>query len=146
MIAAALIAAAVPAGQVFACTPVLVWDGDGPIRCAEGPRVRLVAIAARELDGTCRAPQPCPRASGIAARDRLVRLLGGARGRTADGHVRVRGPALTCRSSGPDRYGRTVARCASARTGDLSCVLSRSGVVAAWPAYGPACIGERGRR
>ena len=31
----------VPAGEVFTCTPVSVWDGDGP-------RVRLAGIAARE--------------------------------------------------------------------------------------------------
>ena len=26
----------VPAGETFACTPTAVWDGDGPIWCAEG--------------------------------------------------------------------------------------------------------------
>ncbi len=38
-------------GDGFACTPVRVWDGDGPIWCSEGPRVRLAGIAAREMDG-----------------------------------------------------------------------------------------------
>lgn len=42
----------VPHGEAFECTPVAVWDGDGPIWCAEGPRLRLAGIAARELDGT----------------------------------------------------------------------------------------------
>jgi endonuclease YncB( thermonuclease family) len=35
------------AGAAFTCTPVRVWDGDGPIWCAEGPKVRLAGIAAR---------------------------------------------------------------------------------------------------
>lgn len=52
----------VAAGLVFLCTPTLVADGDGPVWCAEGPRIRLAGIAARELDGTCRPGHPCPRA------------------------------------------------------------------------------------
>ena len=76
LIAASIVAA----GASFACTPTRVWDGDGPVWCAEGPHVRLAGIAAREMDGTCRANQPCPDASAIEARDALVVLLGGARG------------------------------------------------------------------
>lgn len=45
----------VAASAAFLCTPVAVWDGDGPIWCAEGPKIRLGSIAARELDGSCRA-------------------------------------------------------------------------------------------
>lgn len=33
------------AGETFACTPTHVWDGDGPIWCEEGPRLRLAGIA-----------------------------------------------------------------------------------------------------
>lgn len=47
----------VPAGQSFRCTPVAIYDTDGPIWCAEGPRLRLNAVAAREADGTCRRGQ-----------------------------------------------------------------------------------------
>lgn len=70
-----LAVAVVPSGQAFICTPVRVWDGDGPVWCREGPRIRLAGIAAREIDGSCRKGHPCPRASGIAARDALVRAL-----------------------------------------------------------------------
>jgi len=56
-------AATAPAGETFTCTPTRVWDGDGPIWCAEGPRIRLSGIAAREMDGTCRPNHPCPRAT-----------------------------------------------------------------------------------
>jgi endonuclease YncB( thermonuclease family) len=54
----------VGAGKSFKCTPVAVWDGDGPIWCAEGPRIRISGVAAREIDGTCRANQPCPWPAG----------------------------------------------------------------------------------
>src|SRR5687767_12542809 len=52
--------AIVASGQSFACTPTAVWDGDGPIWCAEGPKIRLAGIAAREIDGTCKKGHPCP--------------------------------------------------------------------------------------
>ena len=71
-----LAASVVPAGQLFDCTPTAVWDGDGPIWCAEGAHIRLSGIAAREMDGTCRPGHPCPAAGPIAARDHLVALLG----------------------------------------------------------------------
>jgi endonuclease YncB( thermonuclease family) len=136
----ATLSLAIGAGQLFTCTPTRVWDGDGPIWCAEGPKVRLAAIAAREIDGTCRPRQPCPRAGGVEARDRLVQLLGGARGQSRDGHVLVQGPALACRSAGPDDYGRTVAWCAApAPVGDLSCALVKAGIALRWARYG----GER---
>ena len=68
----------VPSGQTFQCTPVAVWDGDGPVWCAEGPRIRLAGVAAREIDGTCKSNQPCPAVGAFDARDRLVRLFGGS--------------------------------------------------------------------
>src|SRR4051812_27558310 len=82
----------VPAGRTFVCTPTHVWDGDGPLWCAEGPKVRISGIAAREMDGTCRSNQPCPNATAEEAKAALVRLLGGGRGQSPDGHVLVAGP------------------------------------------------------
>src|SRR3546814_18480435 len=70
----------VAAGLIFLCTPTLVADGDGPVWCADGPRIRLAGIAARALDGTCRRRPPCPRAGPTAARNALVALPGGPRG------------------------------------------------------------------
>ena len=93
----------IPAGTRFQCTPTAVWDGDGPIWCREGPKLRIAGVAAREIDGTCKANQPCPPVSGIDARDRLVRLFGGARGRRPEGHIR--GPS--CVASLQSARGRT---------------------------------------
>src|SRR3546814_20850472 len=95
MLFALLLAATViPDGQVFACTPTRVWDGDGPIWCREGMHVRLAGIAAREIDGSFRPGQPCPEASALAARSPLVILLGCAPGRTSTANISDDGPPL----------------------------------------------------
>lgn len=130
-----LLSSIVAAGQTFICTPVAVWDGDGPIWCAEGPKIRLAGIATREIDETCRDGHPCPRASGVAARDHLVRLIGRQRGLAKTGHIQVRGPALTCRSDGSAGGSRTAAWCTHPRTGDLSSAMVRSGFALRWDRY-----------
>ena len=125
----------IPAGTRFQCTPTAVCDGDGPIWCREGPKLRIAGVAAREIDGTCKATQPCPSVSGVEARDRLVRLFGGARGRRSEGHVLVRSPAMTCHSAGPAGGGRTAAWCHSTAFGDLSCATVRAGGAVRWARY-----------
>lgn len=124
-----------PAGQNFECTPTRVWDGDGPIWCAEGPRIRLSGIAAREMDGTCNPNQPCPAASAEEARDALVRLVGRATGRSAQGHVLVTGPTMRCQSVGSGVGNRTAAWCVSPQGGDLSCAMVRGGWALRWERY-----------
>lgn len=140
MIVAAL--AIVAAGQTFNCTPTAVWDGDGPIWCAEGPRIRLAGIAAREMDGTCRPGHPCPASTGRAARDHLVKLLGGSRGALPTGHVTVRGPRLSCVSEGSAGGARTAAWCSAPALGDLSCRMVKSGHALRWDRYwrGRKCL------
>lgn len=116
-----LAAQVVPAGQNFQCTPTRVWDGDGPLWCAEGPHLRIAGIAARESDGTCRSNQPCPAATAEQARDALVAVVGTPRGVAPEGHVLVSGPTMTCRSEGGAGGNRTAAWCMSPRSGDVSC-------------------------
>ena len=58
MIPLLLLASVVAPGATFTCTPVAVWDGDGPIWCAEGPRIRLEGIAARIARHAGHAPDP----------------------------------------------------------------------------------------
>jgi len=125
----------VAAGRVFTCTPVAVWDGDGPIWCAEGPKIRIAGVAAREIDGSCRPGQPCPSVSGVDARDRLVRLLGGPRGKLATGHIKVSAVSLNCISEGNGKGDRTAAWCKSPRFGDLSCAVVAAGGAEEWTRY-----------
>jgi len=131
-----LIAASIVAsGQIFTCTPVRVWDGDGPVWCEEGPRLRLSGIAAREMDGTCNAGQPCPDASAIEARDALVGLLGGRRGVMPTGHIIVAGGPMRCASTGPAGGSRTGAWCTLPAGADLSCAMVATGTVLKWARY-----------
>lgn len=125
----------VPAGQPFMCTPTHVWDGDGPIWCQEGPRVRLAGIAARELDGTCKPGHPCPLANAKAARDALVGLVGTPTGVGRYGHILVIGPTMRCRSDGSARRNRTAAWCVSPRGGDINCAMLRGGWALRWDRY-----------
>lgn len=125
----------VAAGRTFTCTPTAVWDGDGPIWCAEGPKIRIAGVAAREIDESCSLGQPCPTVSGEAARDRLVALFGGARGTLPTGHVKVRAPAMTCQSDGSAGGSRTAAWCRSPAFGDLSCAVIARGGAIRWARY-----------
>jgi endonuclease YncB( thermonuclease family) len=137
----------VPEAETFACTPVQVWDADGPIWCAEGPRVRLHGIAAREMDGTCRDKHPCPDMAPIAARDVLIALLRpAATGRTSTGHLRLAGaPPLTCRSHGGAGGNRTAARCLLPDARDLGCRLIARGAALEWPRYSKGAYRACGR-
>jgi endonuclease YncB( thermonuclease family) len=131
-----LLAASIVAfGQTFTCTPVRVWDGDGPVWCEEGPRVRLSGIAAREMDGSCNANQPCPDASAIEARDALVNLMGGPRGTAHTGHIIVAGRPMRCVSTGPAGGSRTGAWCSLPSGIDLSCAMVATGTVLIWERY-----------
>lgn len=128
-------AAVVPEGQAFVCTPTRVWDGDGPVWCREGPRLRLSGIAARESDGTCNSNQPCPRASATQARDTLVSLIGRPVGKSPHGHILVSGPTMRCVSTGSAGGNRTGAWCVSPKSGDISCAMVRSGTALKWDRY-----------
>jgi len=130
-----LAAQVIAAGTTFSCTPTAVWDGDGPIWCAEGPKLRVAGVAAREIDESCRRNQPCPSVSGLAARDRLVRLLGGPKGSMPTGHVRVYAATMVCLSEGGAGGDRTAAWCRSKSLGDLSCAVIKAGGAVPWPRY-----------
>jgi endonuclease YncB( thermonuclease family) len=129
------IALVIATGQTFGCTPTHVWDGDGPIWCAEGPRIRLSGIAAREMDGSCSPGHPCPDASATAARDGLAQLLGKVTGMAATGHLLVKGPRLTCVSAGGAGGRRTAAWCVSPVHGDISCAMTKAKLVERWAKY-----------
>ena len=135
MMLLALAAVVVTAGETFTCTPTRVYDGDGPIWCAEGPSVRIAGIAAREMDGTCRVGQPCPAATAGQARDALVGLFGGPRRTNSTGHVVVYAQPMVCRSQGSAGGSRTAAWCTLSSGQDLSCAMLATGTVLRWDRY-----------
>lgn len=122
-------------GATFTCTPTHVWDGDGPIWCEEGPKIRLSGIAAREIDGECRPGHPCPEADGVSARDALVSFIGKPVGKGPHGHVLVKGAPLRCVSEGSGKGSRTAAWCSTPKGVDLSCAMVRSGMALRWARY-----------
>ena len=102
--------------QTFSCRVSNVHDGD-TLRCADGTRVRLHAVAAREINETCSAGHPCPTASAAAARMALVKL---AENRTLD-----------CRRTGRS-YNRVTAICDNDEGIEINCAMVRSGTTLIW--------------
>lgn len=115
------------AGKQFPCTVQSVYDGDGPINCAERDtqgnqvRVRIRGIEARDADNSCRHPNLCPEASGAEARAVMERLAVGR---------------LDCTSFGPS-YNRVDAFCRNPGGQDLSCEMLKSGTAVRWEQYDP---------
>jgi endonuclease YncB( thermonuclease family) len=107
-------------GVRFRCTVTSVYDGDGPIHCREGASIRLNAIAAREMDGTCRPGQPCPEASALEAKHELQSIV--------LGHI------LSCRQTGTS-YNRVVAICWTESGLEVNCAMVRSGKALLWDRY-----------
>jgi len=108
-----------PPAERFICEVARVTDGD-TFRCADGVRVRLHAVAARELDETCGPNHPCPAASGAAAKAELERLVGGR--------------SVDCTRTGRS-YNRVTAVCWTPTRVEVNCALVRSGVAVIWPRY-----------
>lgn len=113
--------------DVFTCRVARITDGD-TLRCADGTRVRLNAVAARETDGSCSPGQPCPPASAAAATAELARL--------ASGQV------LQCRQTGTSSR-RKVAICVNEAGAEINCAMVRSGTALVWPRFArenPICV------
>lgn len=103
----------------FRCQVASVHDGD-TLRCADGTRVRLHAVAAREIDESCSPGHPCPAASAFAARETLLRL---AAGRT-----------LNCVQTGTS-YDRVTAICNAPSGTEINCAMVRSGTTVLWERF-----------
>lgn len=113
--------------DVFTCRVAKINDGD-TLRCADGTRVRLNAVAARESDGSCTPGHPCPPASAEAATAELARL--------ADGQD------LQCRQTGTT-YDRKAAICVNEDGVEINCAMVRSGTALVWPRFAdenPICV------
>lgn len=103
----------------FTCEVSDVHDGD-TLRCADGVRVRLHAVAARELDGTCSPGHPCPAASAESARAALQQLA--AR------------QTIQCWPIGKS-YGRVTAICRTSTGLEINCAMVRSGTTLVWDRF-----------
>ncbi|MEN5168635.1 nuclease [Brevundimonas pondensis] len=112
----------------FLCDVAHVNDGD-TLRCKDGTRIRLHAVAAREADETCSPGHPCPSASGASATAALNRL--------------VAGKSLTCEVTGRS-YRRITAICRRSDGEEINCAMVRSGTTVIWDKFNrqrPLCRG-----
>lgn len=107
------------AGSTFTCQVASIHDGD-TLRCVDGIRVRLHAVAAREIDETCSPGHPCPEASAASARQALVDLAGGE--------------TLSCARTGTS-YDRVTAICRNSRGVEINCGMIRSGTAVVWEKF-----------
>lgn len=108
-----------PPEATFLCDVAHVNDGD-TLRCKDGLKVRLHAVAAREADETCSPGHPCPSASGASATATLNRLAAGKR--------------LTCVPTGRS-YKRITAICRTSDNEEVNCAMVRSGTTLIWDRF-----------
>lgn len=117
-----MIADAPPA---FECIVVSVYDGDGPIHCANGVKIRVAGIQAPDFERAepCRrrkAGYVCSNLEAALAQQRVSRL--------------VMGKTLACHQVGTS-YARIVARCTLPDRSDLACSIVTLGAAEWWPGY-----------
>jgi len=120
------LAAASLEASSFSCRVSSITDGD-TLRCVDGTRIRLHAVAARERDGSCSPGHPCPTASAAAATAKLTEL--------------AQGQALSCRQIGTS-YDRVTAVCRNEANVEINCAMVESGTALLWPkfnAQSPIC-------
>lgn len=105
--------------NAFTCRVTNVHDGD-TLRCQDGTRVRLHAVAARELDESCRSGHPCPAATGAAAQRALSDL--------------ALGQVLNCEQTGTS-YERVTAICRNEKGIEINCEMVNNGLALIWPKF-----------
>ncbi|RVQ68754.1 thermonuclease family protein [Croceicoccus ponticola] len=113
--------------NVFECRVSSITDGD-TLRCWDGSRVRLNAVAARETNGTCSPGHPCPAATAEEATDKLRELAGGQ--------------TLQCRQTGTS-FNRKAAICVNESGVEINCAMVKSGTALIWPKFAtenPICV------
>lgn len=109
----------------FICQVVKVHDGDGPIWCANGIKVRVAGVQAPDYENTTpcrehRAGYVCSNAAADRSRD-VTRSI-------------VLHKRLTCDPVGKS-YARVVARCTLPDGRSLSCALIAHGAATRWDRY-----------
>ena len=104
----------------FVCQVQRIHDADGPLWCANGAKVRVAGVNAREVDGSCRRGAPCPTMRHQQANPIAERLTLGKR--------------LMCQPVDTS-YRRVVARCTLPDGRSLSCALIAAGAAVRWDRY-----------
>jgi endonuclease YncB( thermonuclease family) len=112
----------------FSCKVTRVHDGDGPLWCSNGVKVRIAGVQAPDFESAspCRAADPrrvnyrCNNAAAKRSQQIVERL--------------VLRQTLSCEAAGKS-YTRVVARCTLPDGRSLSCATIASGAAARWDRY-----------
>lgn len=110
---------------VVICSVVKVHDGDGPLWCANGVKIRIAGIQAPDYENAepCRKSRSAYVCSDVAA-NRSQRIVSGL----------VLHRTLTCRPV-DHSYNRVVARCNLPDGRSLSCATIAAGAATRWDSY-----------
>ncbi|RZM32115.1 MAG: hypothetical protein EOP67_29420 [Sphingomonas sp.] len=112
----------------FACEVVRVHDGDGPLWCRSGQKVRVAGIQAPDFTSAAPCRRPAAHRATYTCDDRAAE-----RSRRIVERLVLR-RSLTCQPV--DRsYKRVVARCTLADGRSLSCAAIASGAAVRWDSY-----------
>jgi len=126
MLFATLIAAA--ALPPFTCDVIRVHDGDGPLWCRSGQKVRIAGVQAPDFENAQPCQRPVARRTAYTCDDQAAR-----RSRTIVERL-VLHRRLSCQPV--DRsYSRVVARCTLPDGRSVSCAVIAAGAAGAWPTY-----------
>jgi len=118
-------AAAMPS---FTCDVIRVHDGDGPLWCRSGQKVRIAGVQAPDFESAQPCRRPAARRAAYTCDDDAAK-----RSRTIVERL-VLHHRLSCQPV--DRsYNRVVARCTLPDGRSLSCAVIAAGAATRWPAY-----------
>lgn len=119
-----LIAASAP----FSCTVSRVHDGDGPLWCTNGIKVRIAGVQAPDFQSA----EPCKRPD--ARRSSYTCNNDAARRSQKIVERLVLHRTMTCQPMGQS-YNRVVARCTLPDGRSLSCAVIAAGAAIRWDRY-----------
>ena len=113
------------AAPPFACAVIRVHDGDGPLWCANGIKIRIAGVQAPDFESA----QPCrDRRAGYTCSDTAAK-----RSQMIISRL-VLNKTLNCQPVGKS-YERLVARCALPDGRSLSCAAIAAGAAVRWDRY-----------
>lgn len=123
-----LIAMSVAAADPFDCTVTRVHDGDGPLWCSNGIKVRVAGIQAPDFESA----EPCHRQGASRANYTCDDAAADRSQRTVERLVLHQ--TMRCQPVGMS-YKRVVARCTLADGRSLSCAVIAAGAAVRWDRY-----------
>jgi endonuclease YncB( thermonuclease family) len=116
------------AAPPFTCEVVRVHDGDGPLWCRNGIKVRVAGIQAPDFESA----EPCHRHNASRANYTCDNAAAERSQRIVERLVLHR--SLTCQPMGKS-YKRVVARCTLPDGRSLSCATIAAGAAVRWDRY-----------